>query len=67
MKENKIIFVKNVAAVFMSRPMTLGELSRRVSMSKDEVLNIFNNDLKDVDYGMYVSIQKILDYLKLVS
>ena len=67
MKENKIIFVKNVAAVFMSRPMKLGELSRRVSMSKDEVLNIFNNDLKDVDYGMYVSIQKILDYLKLVS
>lgn len=67
MKENKIIFVKNVAAVFMSRPMTLGELSRRVSMSKDEVLNVFNNDLKDVDYSMYVSIQKILDYLKLVS
>ena len=67
MKENKIIFVKNVAAVFMSRPMTLGELSRRVSMSKDEVLNVFNNDLKDVDYGMYVSVQKILDYLKLVS
>ena len=67
MKENKIIFVKNVAAVFMSKPMTLGELSKRVSMSKDEVLNVFNNDLKDVDYGMYVSVQKILDYLKLVS
>lgn len=60
-RKNKVLGVANL---FMSTPMTLNELTKRVGITEGEALQYFNKDLKIIDYQTYLSVQKILDFLK---
>lgn len=55
--------VQNVAFVFLSKPMTICELSRRVNISESKLRHYLSYELKKIDYSTYLSVKKILNYL----
>lgn len=64
MSEERKFKVIGAADVFISIPMTLEELTKRVGITEGEALQYFNKDLKVIDYKKYLVVQKILKFLE---